>query len=95
MQDFLLIASRAAKDTNIVDLMCALSDFFKELCAKELSIEKLDEIGTNAAITLCKMKKIFCHCFFTIMAHLVVHLTEEAKLRGLIFFYRWMYPIER
>jgi len=94
MQDLLPIALRAAKDTDVVDVICALSEFFKELCGKELSIEKLDEIGGKVVITLCKMEMIFPPNFFTIMVHLVVHLTEEAKLGGPVF-YRWMYPIER
>ena len=94
MQYFLPIALRVAKDTNVIDIICALYDFFKELCAKELSIEKLDEIGANVVITLCKMEKTFPPSFFTVMVHLLVHLTEEAKLGGLVF-YRWMYPIER
>jgi len=94
MQDLLPIALRATKDTDVVDAICALSEFFKELCGKELSIEKLDEIGGKVVITLCKMEKIFPPSFFTIMVHLVVHLTEEAKLGGPVF-YRWMYPIER
>ena len=93
MQDLLHIALRAVKDTNVVDVICVFSEFFKELCGKELSIEKLDEIRGKVVITLCKMEKIFPPSFFTIMVHLVVHLTKEVKL-GRPVFYRWMYPIE-
>jgi len=88
------IALRAVKDSDVIDFICALLAFFKELCSKDLSVEKLDDIGANVIITLCKMEKIFRPSFFTIMGHLLVHLTEEAKLRGLVF-YRWMYPIKR
>ena len=88
------IALRPAKDSDVVDLVRALSAFFKELCAKELSVEKLDDIRVNFVITLCKMEKTFPLSFFTIMVHLLVHLTEEAKFGGPAF-YRWMYPIER
>jgi len=91
MQDLLPIALRAAKDSDVVDLISALSAFFKELCSKELSVEKLDDIGANVVITLCKMEKMFPPSFLTIMVHLLVHLTEEAKLGGPVF-YRWMYP---
>ena len=77
------IALRAAKDTEVVDVICALSEFFKELHGKELSLQKLDEIGANVVITLSKMEKMFPPSFFTIMVHLVVHLTEEEKLGGL------------
>ena len=75
----------AVKDTNVIDIICALSEFFKELYLKELLIEKLHKIGANVVITLCKMEKIFPPSFFTIMVHLLVHLTEEAKLGGPFF----------
>ena len=94
MQDLLPIALRAVKDSEVVDIVCELSNFFKELCAKELHVEKLDELANRVVITLCRMEKVFPPGFFTIMVHLIVHLTEEAKLGGPVF-YRWMYPIER
>ena len=93
MQDFLPIALRATKGNDLVEVIRALSSFFKESCAKELSIEKLDEIGANVVVTLCRMKKLFPPSFFTIIVHLIVHLTEEAKLGGPVL-YRWMYAIK-
>jgi len=65
----------------------------KELCAKELTIEKLDEAGANVVVTVCRMEKLFPPSFFNIVVHLIVHLTKEEKLGGLVL-YRWMYPIE-
>ena len=94
MQDLLLITLKAAKDDDLVDIMWALLTFMKELCAKELIVEKLDGAGANMAMTLCRMEKLFPPSFFTIMAHLIVHLIEEAKLERPIL-YMWMYPIER
>ena len=94
MHNLLPIALRDAKDTDILDIVSSLSQFFKELCARELSVEKLDELGSNVVMVLCQMEKVFLPSFFTIMVHLIVHLTEEAKLGGPVI-YRWMYPIER
>ena len=94
MQDLLPITLRAAKDSDLVDIVWALSKFMKELCAKELTIQKLDEAEANVVVTLCRMEKLFPPSFFTVMVHLIVHLTEEAKLGGPVL-YRWMYPIER
>ena len=82
MQDLFPIALRAAQDNDLVEVVHALSSFFKELCAKELTIEKLDEVGANAVLMLCQMEKLFPPNFFTIMVHLIVQLTEEAKLGG-------------
>ena len=94
MHDLLPIALKAAKDTDILDIISSLSHYFKELCAKELSVEKLDEHGNNVVIIFFQMEKVFLPSFFTIMVHLIVHLIEEAKL-GVPVLYRWMYPIER
>ena len=94
MHDLFPIALRALKDNNFIDVMWALSILFKELCVKELTIKKLDEAGANACVMLCRMKKLFPPGSFTVMVHLIVHLTEKAKLGGLVL-YRLMYLIER
>jgi len=61
---------------------------------KELNVDKLDDLQSKVILTLlCRVEKILPPDFFTIMVHLIVHLMEEAKLGGPIF-YRWMYPIE-
>ena len=60
MKDFPPIALRVAKDSDVVDLVMVRSAFFKELCAKELTVEKLDEVGANVVVTLCRMKKLYC-----------------------------------
>ena len=59
MQDLLPIALCAVKDAEIVDIISELSTFFKELYAKELHVEKLDELQNNVVITLCRMEKVF------------------------------------
>jgi hypothetical protein len=43
---------------------------------------------------LCKLEKIFPPSFFDVMVHLVVHLPDEAILRGPVQ-YGWMYLVER
>jgi len=92
MQDLLSIALRVVKDNNLIDVICALSKYFKELCAKELTIEKLDEVRLNVVMTLCQIKKLFPSNFFAIKVHLIVQLIEEAMLPVL---YRLMSPIRR
>jgi hypothetical protein len=44
-------------------------------------------------LILCKLEKIFPQTFSDVMVHLVVHLPDEALLRGPEQ-YGWMYPIE-
>lgn len=64
MQDLLPIPLWAINDDNIVDLVCELFDFFKGLCAKELKVDKLDELQSNVVLTLYRMKKMFPPGFF-------------------------------
>ena len=85
MQDLLPVALRAVEDDNLVDLLYELFAFFNQLCAKELDIDELDKLQSNVVITLCRMEKLFPPSFFTIMVHLIVHLTEDARLGGLYF----------
>jgi hypothetical protein len=54
----------------------------------------LHKIKSEIPIVLCKLEKIFPPSFFDVMVHLVVHLPDEAILRGPVQ-YGWMYPVER
>ena len=45
-------------------------------------------------ITLCLLEMYFLPSFFDVMVHLTVHLIEEVRLCGPVWF-RWMYPFER
>ena len=64
MQDLLPITLRVVKDNDLVDIIWAPSTFMKELCAKELTIEKLDEAEANVVVTLYGMEKLFLPSFF-------------------------------
>jgi hypothetical protein len=75
-------------------VLAELSHFFRTLCAKQicpLMIEKLHDLVPEL---LCKLEMIFPPGFFTPMAHLVVHLANEALLGGPVQF-RWQFCIER
>ncbi|XP_016728875.1 uncharacterized protein [Gossypium hirsutum] len=94
MQDLLPICLRGVVEKKVLSVITNLSDFFKRLCAKSLDPEEVDQLQVRVVLTLCEMEKIFPPSFFTIMIHLIIHLSIEAKLGGPIQ-YRWMYPIER
>ena len=74
----------------LIDLSC----FFRKICSKVLNVEELGALEKRIAMTLCELEMIFRPSFFTVMVHLVMHLTSEAKVTGPVH-YRWMYPIER
>ena len=54
----------------------------------------MERLRDKIPTILCDLQKIYSPVFFDVMVHLVVHLSDEALLRGLVQ-YGWMYPIER
>jgi len=94
MQEYLPIALRGTLPDHVSSVIVELCDFFKIICYKDLSEVDLSFLESKVALTLCKLEKIFPPSFFTVMVHLVIHLTREVKLGGPVTF-RWMYPIER
>jgi hypothetical protein len=81
-------------DKDIYEALAELGKFFRELCSKTLNKDVLAEMKKEIPIILVKLEKILPLDFFDVMIHLVVHLPNEALLRGLVQ-YGWMYPIER
>ena len=95
LEQLLPVALRNAQiDSNVTAVVIELCVFFRKLCSHVLDIEELDKLQERIVVTLCQMEMLFPPSFFTVMVHLVVHLTNEAKLGGPVH-YRWMYPIER
>ena len=76
------------------EAIAELGRFFKELCAKTLSIEVVERLKKEIPVILCKLEKIYPPSFFDVMMHLPIHLPEEALLRGPVH-YGWMFLVER
>ena len=74
--------------------MSELSQFFKILHASELRYQDVETIERNVIMIVCKLENIFSLAFFDSMEHLLIHISYEAKVGGLVQF-RWMYPFER
>lgn len=68
------------------DPLIELSLFFSELCAKELCIERLNQLDKSIRMTICKLERVFLPSFFDIMIHLAIHLAKEAKVAGPVQF---------
>jgi hypothetical protein len=79
---------------DIYEALAELGNFFQQLCATTLKLDVLERLKSDIPVILCKLEKIFPPSFFNVMLHLVVHLPEEAILRGPVQ-YGWMYPVER
>jgi hypothetical protein len=75
-------------------VLAELSYFYRQLCAKEITVEKMQKLEKEIPVILCKMEKNFPPGFFNPRQHLLILLSYEAKVGGPIQ-YRWMYHIER
>ena len=66
---------------NVWKVLVELSFFFRQLCAKEVSMKVVEELEKVAPLLLCKLEKIFPPGFLS-MQHLIVHLPYEARMGG-------------
>ena len=94
MERLLPVAFRDFVPDYVWDVLCEISSFFREICAKELDPSRIDQLEKDIVVTMCKMEKIFPPGFFDSMEHLVVHVAHEARMGGPVGS-RWMYPCER
>ncbi|XP_019264950.1 PREDICTED: uncharacterized protein LOC109242560 [Nicotiana attenuata] len=94
LEDIFPLAIYGVLPKEVSEPTIEIGKFFKNLCSKCLTIEDLDILEAEIAITLCKFQMVFPPAFFDVMVHLPIHLAREAKLGGPVQ-YRWMYPFER
>jgi hypothetical protein len=81
-------------DDDVWMVLMELSNFYRQLCAKEIMVEMMQKLEKKIPVLLCKMEKKFPSGFFNPLQHLLIHLPYEAKVGGPIQ-YRWMYHRER
>ena len=67
---------------NVWLVLAELSNFLRQLCAKELSQAVIADMEKMAPVLLCKLEKIFPPAFFNPMQHLLLHLPYEARMGG-------------
>ncbi|XP_061348406.1 uncharacterized protein LOC133293820 [Gastrolobium bilobum] len=79
---------------HIWNALIELGVYFRDICASELSVTKLQEMEVSVPIMLCKLEMFFPPSFFDSMEHLPIHLAYEVRVGGPVQ-YRWMYPFER
>jgi hypothetical protein len=79
---------------HIWRVLAELSHFFRTLCAKEICPKMMKKLHAKVPELICKLEVIFPPGFFTPMAHLILHLANEAYLGGPVQF-RWQFVIER
>jgi hypothetical protein len=59
-------------------VLAELRNFFRQLCAKELSRTVTADMERMAHVLLCKLEKIFPPSFFNPMQYLILQLPYEA-----------------
>ena len=67
---------------QVWQVLAELRFFFRQLCAKELSLTVIEEMERMAPVLLCKLEKIFPPGFFNPMQHMILHLPYEARMGG-------------
>jgi hypothetical protein len=94
MERLLLVMFQSYFDDAVWTVLAELSYFYRQLCAKEITIEMMQKLEKEIPVLLCKVEKIFPPGVFNPMQHLHIHLPYEAKVGDPVQ-YRWMYHIER
>jgi hypothetical protein len=78
---------------NVWKIFVELSYFYKQMCAKEISMKLMLRFEKEIVVLVCKMEKVFPPGFFNCMQHLLVHLPWEALVGGPTQF-GWRYSQE-
>ncbi|XP_013608188.1 PREDICTED: uncharacterized protein LOC106314941 [Brassica oleracea var. oleracea] len=94
MQRLLPFAFSALLPRNVHETIAGISVFFRDLCSRVVTEEGINNLKTNAPVSMCNLEKIFPPSFFDVMEHLAIHLARELELGGPVQ-YRWMYIFER
>ena len=66
--------------TTIVELC----NIFNDMSAKTIRINDLNCLKADIMLILCKFERIFSPAFFDVMIHLIVYLSAETKIVGLV-----------
>ena len=67
---------------NVWQVLALLSFFFRQLCAKKLSLTVIEEMERMTHVLICKLEKIFPPGFFNPMQHMILQLPYEAQMGG-------------
>jgi hypothetical protein len=80
--DYHTAMTRGYVSEHVWRVLAELSYFFRQLCAKELFRDVIDDLEKVAPVLLCKLEKIFPPGFFVAMQHLILHLPYKARMGG-------------
>ncbi|KAL0313573.1 UNVERIFIED_CONTAM: hypothetical protein Sradi_5756600 [Sesamum radiatum] len=93
MQKLISLAFHEMLLEHVWSRLTEVSFLFQSICSTTLDVTKLHELEHSVAVIMCNLEEIFPSVFFDSMEHLIIHLSYEARVGGLVK-YRWMYPFE-
>ena len=82
MQQLFPIKFSWSLPSHVTRPLIKLACFFREICSKILKVLDIAIVKADITMTLYELEKIFPPSFFTVMVHLVMHLTAKAKIGG-------------
>ena len=82
MQQLFPIKFSRSLPSHVTRPLIKLACFFREICSKTLKVSDITTVEVDIAVALCELENIFPPSFFTVMVHLVMHLTAKAKIGG-------------
>jgi hypothetical protein len=82
MERLMLVTFRGYISDVVWKTLAEVSYFYRQLCAKEIKRDVMEQLEKEAPVLLCKLEKIFPPGFFNPMQHLFIHLPYEAKVDG-------------
>jgi hypothetical protein len=82
MERIISIMFRGYMPDAMWQVIAALSYFYRQICAKEISKNMMEKLEKEILVLLCKLAKIFPPGFFNLMQHLLIHIPYEAKVGG-------------
>ncbi|KAK1619323.1 hypothetical protein QYE76_024840 [Lolium multiflorum] len=94
IQQLMPVMLRGYIPEKVWRVFAQLSHFFRTLYAKQICPKVIAKLQDKVSELLCNLEMIFPPGFFTPMAHLIVHLANEALLGGPVQF-RWQFCSER
>jgi hypothetical protein len=88
IEQFLPIAIRGTLPVKVRDTIMKLCSFFNAISQEVVDPMKLTNLQDDLILTMCNLVTIFPPSFFDLMPHLLIHIVDEMKYLGPMFFHQ-------
>ena len=94
LHNYLAVAIRGTLTADVRSAVYKVSNFFKNVCAREFRVDDLPQLELEGYEAACLLEMTMPPSFFDIQPHLMIHLVRDIYHAGPVQ-YRWMYFVER